>query len=120
MLTPKQAESAVSALAMRPETHRRDMLTCPACNIACISATTRRRLGFVGRTSCSNCGALLRLKGGRTVFAIYVLILSITGVAVYLAWPADRRLVQTFVGPFIAVMYIVMAATLRGLPLVAE
>jgi len=72
MLTPKQAESAAAALAMRPAATQGDMLACPAC------------------------------------------------VAAYMTWPTDRHLVQSLGGSFMVVMFIVLAATLRRLPLAAD
>jgi predicted RNA-binding Zn-ribbon protein involved in translation (DUF1610 family) len=120
MLTPKQAESAGTALAMRSEAKRGDMLACPACGSACISPATRRYIGIFKRTACPNCGALLRLKSGRALFAAFLLIVSVAALAAYLAWPTDRHLVQSFAGPFWVLMFVVFSATLRRLPLVAD
>jgi hypothetical protein len=120
MLTPKQAKSAADALALRPEPNRADMLTCPACSTACISAITRRHMGILKGTPCPHCGAPLRLKGGRTLFTGYGLILVAAGFVAYLAGPANRHLVRILASPFIIVMVVVFSATLRRLPLVAE
>jgi hypothetical protein len=120
MLTPKQAESAAAALAMRPEINRGEMIACPACSSACISPTARRHLGLIKRTPCPHCGALLRLKWGRTLLAAYFLILSVAGVAAYIAWRSDRRLVQSVAGPFTALMFVVFSTTLRRLPVTAD
>jgi predicted RNA-binding Zn-ribbon protein involved in translation (DUF1610 family) len=119
MLTPKQAESAAAALAMRPEAKRGDMLACPACGTAAISPTARRHIGVIKRTPCPHCGALLRLKWGRALLATYFFVLLATGLAAYLAWPTDRQLVQSLAGPFWMLMFVVWEATLRRLPLVA-
>ncbi len=120
MLTPKQAESAAAALAMRPEAKRVDILACPECGTASISATTRRHLGLFKRTPCPHCGALLRLKWGRALIATYLLILGIAGLAAYMAWPRDRHLVQSLGSSFLVVMFIALAAILRRLPLTAD
>jgi hypothetical protein len=120
MLTPKQAESAAAALAMRPESKRGDMLACPACRDACISATTRRHMGVIKRTPCPHCGALLRLKWGRALLAAYLLILSLASLTAYMTWPTDRRLVQSLGGPFLALMFVVLTTTLRRLALTAD
>jgi predicted RNA-binding Zn-ribbon protein involved in translation (DUF1610 family) len=120
MLTPKQAESAAAALAMRPEVNRGEMLACPACGTACISPATRRHLGLIKRTPCPHCGALLRLKWGRALLATYFCILLVAGFAAYMTWPADRHLVQSLGGSFMVTMFIVLAATLRRLPLTAD
>jgi predicted RNA-binding Zn-ribbon protein involved in translation (DUF1610 family) len=120
MLTPKQAESAAAALTMRPEANRGDMLACPACGTACISPTVRRHLGLVKRTPCPHCGALLRLKWGRAVLATYLFILSVAGLAAYLAWPSDRQLVQSFAGPFWVLTFVILSAMLRRLPLTSD
>jgi predicted RNA-binding Zn-ribbon protein involved in translation (DUF1610 family) len=120
MLTPKQAESAAAALAMRPEINRGDMLACPACGSASISPTARRHMGVIKRTPCPHCGALLRLKWGRALIAAYLFILSIAGLAAYMAWPTDRHLVQSFSGPLWVLMFVVLSATLRRLPLTAD
>jgi predicted RNA-binding Zn-ribbon protein involved in translation (DUF1610 family) len=117
MLTPKQAESAASGLAMRPEAKRGDMLACPACGSASISPTVRRNMGIIKRTPCPQCGTLLRLKRGRAVLATFLLILLVVGVAGYVAWPTDRQFVQSFAGPFWVLMFVVFSATLRRLPL---
>jgi predicted RNA-binding Zn-ribbon protein involved in translation (DUF1610 family) len=120
MLTPKQAESAAAALAMRPEAKRLGMLACPACGSASITPIARRRMGVIKRIPCPHCGALLRLKWGRALIAGYLLILGIAGLAAYLAWPTDRRLVQSFAGPFWVLMFVVLAATLQRLPLTED
>jgi hypothetical protein len=105
---------------MRPEISRGDMLACPACSAACISPTTRRHIGIIKLTPCPHCGALLRLKWGRALLASYLLILSFAGLAAYIAWPTDRRLVQSLAGPSMALMFVVLSATLRRLPLMAD
>ena len=120
MLTPKQAESAATALAMRPAANRGEMLACPACGSACISPTVRRHMGVIKRTPCPHCGALLRLKSGRALIAGYLLILAAAGLAAYLTWPVDRRLVQSLAGPFGALMFVILAAVLRRLRLTAD
>jgi hypothetical protein len=117
MLSPKQAESAAAALAMRPEINRSEMIACPACGTACISPSTRRHLGLIKRTACPHCGALLRLKWGWTLLATYLFVLLVAGLAAYIAWPTDRHLVQSFAGPFSVLMFVVLSATLRWLPL---
>jgi hypothetical protein len=120
MLTPNEVESAAAALAMRPEATHGDMLACPACGSACISPAARRYMGVIKRTPCPHCGALLRLKAGRALIASYFLMLVIAGVAAYVAWPTDRRLLQSVAGPFGALMFVVLSATLRRLPLTAD
>jgi hypothetical protein len=120
MLTPKQAESAANALAMRPEINRGDMTACPACETAAISPTARRHLVLIKRTACPHCGALLRLKWGRALLATYLFVFLVAGLATYLAWPADRHLVQSFEGPFWVLMFVVFSATMRRLPLTAD
>jgi hypothetical protein len=117
MLTPEQAEAAATALAMHPEAKRGDMLTCPACEAAAISATGRRHMGIFNRTPCPHCGALLRLRWGRALFTGYLLVLGIAAVAGYVTWPTDRHLVQTYAAPFIVMMFTVLATTVRRLPL---
>jgi hypothetical protein len=120
ILTPKQAESAAAALAMRPEAKRGDMLVCPACSTASISQSTRRHMGFIKRVPCPHCAALLRLKWGRALLATFLFILSVAGLAAYLAWPTDRHLVQSFAGPFWVLMFVVLSAMLRRLPLTTD
>ena len=120
MLTPKQAESVATALAMRPEAERSDMLTCPACGITCVSMTTRRHMGLIRRIPCPHCGALLRLKRGRTVLAAFLLLGILAGLGAYIGWPADRHVVQSFAAPFWVLTFVVFSATLRRLPLTAH
>src|SRR5258708_37014160 len=95
------------------------MPPCPACGTASISATTRQHMGVIKRTPCPHCGTLLRLKWGRALIAAYLLILCIAGLAGYIAWPRDRHLVQSLGSSFLVVMFIVLAAILRPLPLTA-
>lgn len=120
MLTPKQAESVATALAMRPETRRDDLLVCPACDSTCVSPAVRRRIGFIQGTPCPHCGALLHLKSVRSWLAAYLIFLTVVGVVAYLAWPAGRHVVQTFAGPFWVLMIVAFSATLQRLPLTAE
>jgi len=120
MLTPKQAESAAEALAMRPPATPGDMLACPVCGTASISQSTRRQMGFLKRIRCPRCAALLRLKWGRALLATYLIFLLVAGLAAYMTWPIDRHLVQSFASPFVVVMVIALAATLRRLPLAAD
>jgi hypothetical protein len=120
MLTPKQAESAAAALAMRPKANRGDMLACPVCGAAALSTTTRRSMGVLKRTPCPHCGALLHLKWGRALFISYLTVLIVAGAAAYIGWPADRHLVQSLAGPVLVLMFVVLAAALRRLPLAAD
>jgi hypothetical protein len=120
MLTPKQAESAADALAMRPEAKRTDLLACPACDCACITPAARRHIGVFRRTPCPQCGALLRLKLGRAWLAAYLLTLVLVCLGGYLAWPGDRRFVQSFAGPFWVLMFVTWSALLRRVPLTSE
>lgn len=120
MLTSKQAESAAVALAMRPNAKRTDMLACPACGCACISPAARRHMGMFVRTPCPQCSALLHLKSGRACLAAYFLVLVLVCIGGYLAWPGDRRLVQSFAGPFWVLMFVTWSAILRRLPISAD
>jgi hypothetical protein len=120
MLTPKQAESAATALAMRPEVNRGEMLACPVCGSAAISTAIRRNMGVLKRIPCPHCCALLHLKWGHPLFSLYLSVLIVACTAAYIWWPADRHLVQSLAGPIIFFLVVIVATTLRRLPLTAK
>jgi predicted RNA-binding Zn-ribbon protein involved in translation (DUF1610 family) len=120
MLTPKQAAAAADALAMHPTVERAAKLACTACGGNTISQLTRRDMGIFKRIPCPHCGALLRLKRGRTLLGAYLLVVTITGIAAFMKWPTDRHFVESLASPFIAMMFVILTTTLRRLPLAAD
>lgn len=67
----------------------------------------------------STCLALLRsaaLLAGEHSAAVLGLVCS----AAYIRWPADRHLVQSLASPIILFLFVIVATTLRRLPLTAD
>ena len=107
MLNPEQATAAADALLASARAPTEPMVRCPVCGGDCTTKLVRSKLKAFSIIRCRSCGVALRLKHGRTVFAVGFFFLAACGLGFWLA-------AQSFKPPLLASAGVAVSASLAS------